>query len=480
MTDVNLHMNQIQDLSLTSLTNNFKDESGNLHGGKIKFGGKTYNVSIANDGKADITQVQTNIFAKFLNLFKDISHTPTAQKLTDRFNSIVELSKDNAVMKELRSMQVAHNNSAMLKNIVEQHPGQQVLEVADYGFSPARNAVRDAGIVKTVGENAGVQINLNKIDDYNKIIGIFPDELAAPKLPGLIDKIRNGNLVADMTKFPDGQFNAERVGKWKDFLQANADRLDMPKRLYQLLTSPKTAEQTGKTTGWDAEFAKDPDKALEQFIVKNLRRRDFAKVDQNDLKFLTEKLKDYLAIYNMPNPAQRDVAMQKFFSDPKNWANPNDPNDMDRLNGTGNYEINPKGLTPEELAEGYEEQRKPSNFKSYGLLCNVIMYSVFRQTSKLGLEFFRSQNVPVMFQNADINGKTLQGRMDSVLNENTWKKGYVKGEASNSPITHSEMRHVERLKRQDANGEWTDIQTGGAHNTSGPTLDVHRPDGASV
>ena len=46
MTDVNLHMNQIQDLSLTSLTNNFKDESGNLHGGKIEFGGKTYNVSI--------------------------------------------------------------------------------------------------------------------------------------------------------------------------------------------------------------------------------------------------------------------------------------------------------------------------------------------------------------------------------------------------------------------------------------------------
>ena len=48
MSDVNLHMNQIQDLSLTSLTNNFKDESGRLHGGKIEFGGKTYNVSIAN------------------------------------------------------------------------------------------------------------------------------------------------------------------------------------------------------------------------------------------------------------------------------------------------------------------------------------------------------------------------------------------------------------------------------------------------
>ncbi len=478
MSDVNLHMNQIQDLSLTSLTNNFKDESGNLHGGKIEFGGKTYNVSIAN-GKADITQAQTNVFSKFFSLFKDISHTPTAQMLTERFNNIVELSKDEQVMKNLRSMQIAHNNSAMLNKIIEQQPGQQVLEVADYGFGPARNAVRDAGIVKTVGENAGVQINLNKIDDYNKIIGIVPDELAAPKLPGLIDNVRSGTLQIDMSQVPDGKFNEERVGQWKEFLQKNADRLDTPKRLYQLLTSPKTAAQTGKTTGWDAEFAKDPDKALEQFIVKNLQRRDFAKIDQNGLKFLTEKLKEYVALYNMPDPAQRDASIQKFFSDPKNWANPNDPEEMDRLNATGLYEVDAEGYSPEEVAQEQEMQRQPKNFKAYNLLCNVLMYSVFRQTSKLGLEFFRSQNIPVMFQNADINGKALQGRMDTVLKENTWKKGFIQGKNTNSPITHSEMRHVERLKKQDASSEWTDIQTGATHN-AGPTLDVKKPEGASV
>ena len=479
MSDVNLQMNQIQDLSLVSLTNNFKDESGNLHGGKIKFGGKTYNVSIANDGKADITQVQTNIFAKFFNLFKDISHTPTAQKLTERFNNIVELSNDEQVMKNLRSMQVAHNNTAMLNQIIEQHPGQQVLEVADYGFGPVRNAVKDSGVVKAAGDNAGVQINLNKIDDYNKIIGIVPDNLRAIKLPGVVDQIRNGTLQVDMSQVPDGKFSEERVGQWKEFLQKNADRLDTPKRLYQLLTSPKTAAQTGKTTGWDAEFAKDPDKALEQFIVKNMQHGDFAKIDQNGLKFLTEKFKEYIALYNMPDPAQRDAALQKFFSDPKDWANPNDPDEMDRLNATGLYEVDTEGSSPEEIAAEQEMQRQPKHFKAFQMLGNVLMYSVFRQTSKLGLEFFRSQNVPVMFQNADYKGKTLQGRMDTVLKENTWKKGYVEGEASNSPITHSEMRHVERLKKQDASSEWTDIQTGATHN-AGPTLDVNKPEGASV
>jgi hypothetical protein len=69
--------------------------------------------------------------------------------------------------------------------------------------------------------------------------------------------------------------------------------------------------------------------------------------------------------------------------------------------------------------------------------------------------------------------------MDAVLKENTWKKGYIQGKASNSPITHSEMRHIERLKKQDANSEWTDIQTGSAHST-GPKLDVSKPDGASI
>jgi hypothetical protein len=478
MSDVNLHMNQIQDLSLTSLTNNFKDESGNLHGGKIEFGGKTYNVSIAN-GKADITQVQTNVFSKFFSLFKDISHTPTAQMLTERFNNIVELSKDEQVMKNLRSMQIAHNNSAMLNQIIEQQPGQQVLEVADYGFGPARNAVRDAGIVKTVGENAGVQINLNKIDNYNECLGIIPLKLQPTMLPGLIDKVRAGSLQVDTSLSMGGKLDPERVGKWKDFLQQNADRVDTPKRLYQLLTSPKTAEQTGKTTGWDAEFAKNPDKALEQFIVKNLQHSDFAKMNESDMKFLAEKLKDYVALYNMPDPAQRDAAIQKYFSDPNNWANPNDPDEMDRLHGTGDYVVDPEGLDEDDIAASYEMQRDVANFKAYALLLQVLMGSVFRQTSKLGLEFFRSQNVPVMFQNADYNGKSLQGRMDAVLKENTWKKGYIQGKASNSPITHSEMRHIERLKKQDANSEWTDIQTGSAHST-GPKLDVSKPDGASI
>ena len=478
MSDVNLHMNQIQDLSLVSLTNNFKDESGNLHGGKIEFDGKTYNVSIAN-GKADITQAQTNIFSKFFNLFKDISHTPTAQMLTERFNTIVEMSNDEALMKELRSMQVAHNNSAMLKSMVEQHPGQQVLEVANYGFSPARNIVKDSNVVKQFSEASGVQINLNKIDNYNECLGIIPLKLQPTMLPGLIDKVRDGSLQVDTSLSMGGKLDPERVGKWKDFLQQNADRVDTPKRLYQLLTSPKTAEQTGKTTGWDAEFAKNPDKALEQFIVKNLQHSDFAKMNESDMKFLAEKLKDYVALYNMPDPAQRDAAIQKFFSDPKSWANPNDPDEMDRLNATGLYEVDAEGYSPEEVAQEQEMQRQPKNFKAYNLLCNVLMYSVFRQTSKLGLEFFRSQNIPVMFQNADINGKALQGRMDTVLKENTWKKGFIQGKNTNSPITHSEMRHVERLKKQDASSEWTDIQTGATHN-AGPTLDVKKPEGASV
>lgn len=107
------------------------------------------------------------------------------------------------------------------------------------------------------------------------------------------------------------------------------------------------------------------------------------------------------------------------------------------------------------------------------MLSNVLMLSEFRQTSKLGLEFFRSQNISVVFQNADCKGRTFLGRIDTVLKANSWKKGYVEDETSNSPTAYCEMLRGKSLDKQDVSGEWTDIRTGRWHSTS-PTLDVNK------
>lgn len=73
---------------------------------------------------------------------------------------------------------------------------------------------------------------------------------------------------------------------------------------------------------------------------------------------------------------------------------------------------------------------------------------MFRQTSKMGLEFFKEQGIPVLFQYADNTGKSMEGRFCAE----------VKGEASKrslddirrsggSPITYSEMRRAAKISK---------------------------------
>ena len=73
----------------------------------------------------------------------------------------------------------------------------------------------------------------------------------------------------------------------------------------------------------------------------------------------------------------------------------------------------------------------------------------FRQTSKLGLEFFRSKKIPVVFQWSDFNGKSLdnaEGKKE--INDKWWLNGYKKSSAGKyGSITYSEMRHVERMNQ---------------------------------
>ena len=90
------------------------------------------------------------------------------------------------------------------------------------------------------------------------------------------------------------------------------------------------------------------------------------------------------------------------------------------------------------------------------MLNNVFVYATFRQTSKLGLEFFQEQNKPVMFQFADYNGNSLEGRFVDIKNEIKNRKDENGNITINqgklgSAITHSEMRHAARMqKRLDA------------------------------
>ena len=81
---------------------------------------------------------------------------------------------------------------------------------------------------------------------------------------------------------------------------------------------------------------------------------------------------------------------------------------------------------------------------------NVLVYATFRQTSKLGLSFFKEEKVPVMFQYADYNGSSLRNNFQKKVDaEDQWKGDNLDIKAGGSAITYSEMRHIERMQRQE-------------------------------
>ena len=79
-----------------------------------------------------------------------------------------------------------------------------------------------------------------------------------------------------------------------------------------------------------------------------------------------------------------------------------------------------------------------------------MVYATFRQTSKLGLDFFKSQNKPILFHmsNRDL---TDFGNPDWILNERHWKDGQIDPTYGGSEITHSEVRHANKLMRDFGN-----------------------------
>lgn len=85
-------------------------------------------------------------------------------------------------------------------------------------------------------------------------------------------------------------------------------------------------------------------------------------------------------------------------------------------------------------------------------LKDAIVNAFFRQTSKLGLEFFQSKGIKVIFQWSNKKGQSMnktENKRD--LKDRWWlNKNYELATNKNKygSITYSEMRHVERLAKK--------------------------------
>ena len=216
--------------------------------------------------------------------------------------------------------------------------------------------------------------------------------------------------------------------------------------------------------GWKKDFKMNPDQALRNFVIKNLSPKVVTEAGANDetIDMLCAKLKEYVAIYNMEDGAEKKAKMEEFLKF-ENWPCTNE--DKARINGLINDSIDAvakeKNMPVDNARRTYGKKIKerayqgsPSrallNLSSYNLFTNVLMYATFRQTSKIGLDFFKGQGKPILFHTSH-RDLTDFGDTGWILNENHWKTGQMDQNNIGSEITHSEVRHANKLIQRYGN-----------------------------
>ncbi|MBR4220251.1 MAG: hypothetical protein IKR81_03780 [Victivallales bacterium] len=438
--------------------------------GSIRIGSQTYKVSyVKGDDGVDRLQMRRHytgfLIGPFLNWCKQSTLTtqPTALALNAKIGELMK-SKD---------YQIASNTYDTLMKIAQKSKGDAngIIEVANYGHSEPRKRITNLSVVTIVNQElakSGKAIHLNMIDTYNTILDITPKTMQPHCYGALMKKIASGELEPSekMLKSRDVMVERQDVEQWRTFISDPKimDKIDIPRKLFRYLNQPQGASDDSGLVGWKKDFQLNPDRALRNFVIKNLSPKVVQEAGANEetIDMLCTKLKEYVAIYNMEDGDEKKAKMEEFLKY-ENWPCTND--DKARINGLINDSIEAiareknmpvdnarrtYGKTIKERAYKGTPSRALLNLSSYNLFTNVLMYATFRQTSKIGLDFFKNQGKPILFHTSH-RDLTDFGDTGWILNENHWKTGQMDQNNIGSEITHSEVRHANKLIQRYGN-----------------------------
>lgn len=450
MTDkIRINAEFVGDITL----NQFKSEQNNaeLKNGKVFLDGKQYSVKFLN-GNVDVTRDRVTVGEKLKGLFeKHYRHTQTANSIREN------------ILKDIRGEKIKKNTLININKLFVSEFGEnatnKTLEIAHYGFSPNRtHAMASETRFNSDDTNFGNnnKVHLNTIDTYNTLVGITWQGVNGRTVGKYLDEIRNKNLQIEprnpplhepivngkkMETLPD-KFTDERLEAWKTHLEENAEKLDIAKKIFSYMSNKKKVEDIEKKSGWEYEFAKNPDKALKKFIQKNIPRTDV--LAPGDFNRLTTLFKEYITIYNTSQGDERSRLINDFYK--KNFG--------------GRFEKAPNGenYAQVDLNRGCGKTDGPNYSRLEDLFDNVLRTAFFRQTSKLGLDFFRKRNVPILFQWSSWNGQTKSDKRDTALGDinNKWwlqDPSKFKNGQTGETITFSEARHLIKLSKAEQSGE---------------------------
>lgn len=382
--------------------------------GVIKVNHNTYNISVGTDGKVDVSF--RGGWFNFLrrNSLDRMRQAMQAQydQFKHDYDATVRRPDDYDSVEDQFSpaIKTARNETeTVITNRFGADAGHQ--EVVLYGFGDVREMVAD----KLEQHN----VNFTSVDYYNNQFGIDPKTLSFDTLPGILNDVKNGTL-----KIVDGKDNIvprEKLERWGQFLHQNAEKLDIFAKIRQYKAAAEKPRMFKGSTGWLGEAArKGIDRMMEALIRKNIPG-------------------DMLRIAGEYKLTDRDItALSYFFQE------------LAARDGKASKE-DLKTLMMEGLGYAGYKSTSPRFIDSLLMIATKVMCNmVFRQTSKLGLEFFKQEGTPVMFQWSNHEGVSLENSEKTI--KNTWWKDERDSVHNHygATITFSEMRHV--MKMQDELG----------------------------
>lgn len=382
--------------------------------GVIKVNHNTFNVRVGEDGKVDVS-----FRGGWFNFWRKESldrMRVAMQTQYDKFRSTYDATVTRPDIVETYedqfspAIKTARNKTdAVLENRFGADADRQ--EIVLYGFGDVRDMVVD----KLDQHN----VNFTSIDYYNTQFGIDPKTLTFDNLPGILDDIKSGTLkVIDSG---DDIVSRDKLERWGEFMHENAGKLDIFSKMRLYKTAAENPRRFKNETGWVGEAArKGIDRMMESLVRKNIPG-------------------DERRIYGSHKLTNRDItAISYFFQE------------LAERKGRAS-EDERKQLMLEGLAyAGYKEVDLGFRDGLLRLATIVMRNMFFRQTSKLGLEFFKQEGTPVMFQWSNHEGVSLENSEKTITN--TWWKDDRDSVHNHygATITFSEMRHV--MKMQAAPG----------------------------
>ncbi len=380
----------------------------------VKVNSNTFKVSISSKGDVNVS------FHKF-GLFNFLKGR-TKERLVNQIRSQIEDWKKQIATPDADELKttIADNTSEALADVfdIDNETGYADAhgkEIAVYGFSNIR-----AENAQGLEENHNVTYAM--IDEYNTGIGVAPNSLGLVKIGKRLESIKNGTCKIDP---PQDGYTPEKLTQWMKFLQRpeNFKKINIMGRLREyvgIANHPTRADK--KATGWRGEFARNGlEKAMVAFVRKNLPG-DGLKLDMDPMGHNVLEVND-------------DIV--SLLADT-----------LSLIVTKGN-----ENLTEEQVKEFLREAaadcgmklEEPHEYALQEALDLIVSTAFFRQTSKLGLEFFKETKTPVLFYWTNYKGQTVPEN-NRALSNKWWKNP---AESINkhygASITFSEMRHVQKM-----------------------------------